>query len=379
MNVIHSCNTWLPLTQNWIWTQVASLPDDIGAYVVCREAQNSDAFPIQRIHQIPSIFTGRALLLRAVARINDQARLGLVIRRTGSRVVHSHFGPNGWRDSVAARLTGAAHVVTFYGHDVTRIPRSSPAWNARYQRMFKTATLILSEGQHMASEIVGLGCPSHKSRVHRLGIEIHKYRFEARQRDPHQPYRVLMAASFREKKGYADGIQALAHLANQFRIELTIAGDGAESARVRLIDDLIRCKLIGQTRMLGMVSHKTLIEEAHRHHIFLAPSITARDGDTEGGAPVAIIEMMATGMPVVSTLHCDIPNVVIDGETGYLAPEGDVRALAEQLRRAFQSQGRWAVLGSAARRRVEEEFDAAKQGRRLASLYQEALEARSPS
>jgi hypothetical protein len=81
--------------------------------------------------------------------------------------------------------------------------------------------------------------------------------------------------------------------------------------------------LAERTRLLGFRPQAKMIEEAHRNHIYLAPSVTGSDGETEGGAPVSIIELMATGMPVVSTLHCDIPNVVLDGQTGFLSPERD--------------------------------------------------------
>ena len=78
-------------------------------------------------------------------------------------------------------------------------------------------------------------------------------------------------------------------------------------------------------RLLGYVSRETLREEAYEHDVFLAPSVTASNGDTEGGAPVAIIEMSASGMPIVSTNHCDIPSVVLDGVTGLLATSATPR------------------------------------------------------
>ena len=65
--------------------------------------------------------------------------------------------------------------------------------------------------------------------------------------------------------------------------------------------------------------------------ILLAPSITDANGDTEGGAPVSIVEALIAGVPVVGTNHCDIPNVVTHGETGLLCEERDVEALADNL------------------------------------------------
>ncbi|MCZ6786716.1 MAG: glycosyltransferase, partial [Planctomycetota bacterium] len=92
-----------------------------------------------------------------------------------------------------------------------------------------------------------------------------------------------------------------------------------------------------------------------------------------GGAPVSIIEASATAMPVLSTTHCDIPEVVIDGETGVLAPERDVGALAAGLERLVARSDDWKRLGEAARRRMDAEFDVRSQAARLAALYRELV------
>ena len=84
--------------------------------------------------------------------------------------------------------------------------------------------------------------------------------------------------------------------------------------------------------------------------------MTASDGDTEGGAPVTLIELSATGMPIVSTTHCDIPNVVRDGKSGLLAPERDVDGLAERLRWMIENSEKWPAMGKAGRDYVSAEF-----------------------
>jgi len=113
----------------------------------------------------------------------------------------------------------------------------------------------------------------------------------------------------------------------------------------------------------------------HSHHVLVAPSRRSRRGDSEGGAPVTIIAAQATGMPVVSTEHADIPNVVTDEQTGYLAPVRDVGALTDSLRRAIEESDQWPEMGRAARDRIEEQFDAAEQSRRLGERYRKLVEA----
>ena len=112
-----------------------------------------------------------------------------------------------------------------------------------------------------------------------------------------------------------------------------------------------------------------ILSEAFQHHIFLSPSVTASDGDSEGGAPVVLIEMMATGMPVVSTTHCDIPEVVDYGKGDWLVAEHDVDALASRLIWLIEHPSEWIQLIQQGREHVERHFDASVQGVKLGEIY----------
>ena len=81
----------------------------------------------------------------------------------------------------------------------------------------------------------------------------------------------------------------------------------------------------------GYKPHDYFLEMLYQADLFLSPSITASNGDTEGGAPVAIIEAGASGLPVISTRHADIPEVVLDGHTGLLSPERNVHGLVAAI------------------------------------------------
>jgi len=111
------------------------------------------------------------------------------------------------------------------------------------------------------------------------------------------------------------------------------------------------------------------MRRSYDHHLFLAPSVTAGDGDTEGGAPVSLIQMAATGILVVASDHCDIPEVVRHGQTGFLCREGNLESLQEQLLAALEAAPRWPDLARRARSHIERTFDARSQGRSLASIY----------
>jgi colanic acid/amylovoran biosynthesis glycosyltransferase len=233
----------------------------------------------------------------------------------------------------------------------------------------------------MGRSIVALGCPPDKMRVHHLGIDLSLIPFEPRVWKPGEPLRVLLSGSFREKKGFPYAIEALARLARSLPLEVTIIGDEHGEPRTirekqKILEAIERGELSACTRRLGYQPYRTVMEEARRHHVFLSPSVTAADGDTEGGAPVSLIEMSASGMMIVSTTHCDIPGVILDGKTGWLAPERDVDALVAHLEWIAANPERWSDMQRAGRAHIEAEFDARRQGERLGAIYRELVLAR---
>ena len=96
-----------------------------------------------------------------------------------------------------------------------------------------------------------------------------------------------------------------------------------------------------------------MIEEMDAADIFIHPSVTAANGDSEGGAPTTILEAQVCGLPVVSTTHADIPSIVVPGESAMLAPERDVVTLGNYLCTLLSEPERWAEMGMLGRSFVE--------------------------
>jgi colanic acid/amylovoran biosynthesis glycosyltransferase len=112
--------------------------------------------------------------------------------------------------------------------------------------------------------------------------------------------------------------------------------------------------------------------------IFLHPSIVGENGVSEGGAPTTILEAQALGIPVVSTYHCDIPNVTVPGESALLVPERDSQALAQTLRTLLDHPQRWESMGRAGRRHIERYHDIEHEVAALEDKYIALLKDFSP-
>jgi colanic acid/amylovoran biosynthesis glycosyltransferase len=381
LTVIHSVPTWLPLTETWLHSQVRWLPEDIVSHIFCERTENLEQFKLPNVHNLSQISPWHYRWDRAVRLLGFRTHLGSLVRearRCHAQILHSHFGNMGWRNIGVSARTGMPHVVSFYGYDVNYLPKLNPVWHKRFRELFVQARLILCEGPHMASCIMKLGCPPHKIRVHRLGIGTAEIQFKPRRWEAHKPLRVLIACSFQEKKGIPYAIEALGRIAKTIPLEVTIIGDANQEPRSQAEKDNIlaaiqNCHVGSKVRLLGYQPHTVLLEQAYQHHIFVSPSVTAADGDTEGGAPVTILEMAATGLPVISSRHCDIPEIIQDGVTGFLAPERDVDALCAALRRLIDDRENWDTVTTAARRHIERQFNARRQGTSLADIYRQVI------
>jgi len=382
LTVIHNCQSWLPQTQTWLYNQVRYLPQEIESHIICETTQNLDQFALPNIHALENAPKYCQIWNHGLRKLKLRRYLGFgipIAKRHQAPVLHSHFGDVGWVYLGFAKQAQLKYVVTFYGFDVNYIPTQNDRWRQRYQTLFQQADRILCEGSHMAKCIVQLGCPADKVLVHHLGIPVQSIAFKPRTWQPGEPLRVLIAASFSEKKGIPYALEALGKLQHEVPLEITLIGDAADTPilrqeRQKIFAAIENYKLQSKISLLGYQPHTTLFAEAYRHHIFLSPSVTASTGDTEGGAPVSLIEMAATGMPIVSTTHCDIPEVIKHGITGLLAPERDVDTLVEHLRWWVNHPDRWYDMLAAGRQHIEKEYDAEVQGQRLAAIYRSLLD-----
>lgn len=384
--IIHNVMTWVHLTENWLYTQVKYLPEQVESHIVCRTTANLDVFGVPHIHCPDSQTIGgraltvfRGLLILRTRFRRQSAQLLEIARRYGACLVHSHFGYTGWRYATAVRRAGLKHVVTFYGVDINRLPQEDPRWTARYQELFQVVDRVLCEGPHMGDLIAQLGCPKDKIQVHHLGVRIDAIPFRPRCRSAGEPLRVLIASSFREKKGIPIALEALGRIRSRVPLEITIVGDSGSSEeglreKDRIMTVIDRRRMASAVRFLGFQPHRTLMDEAYRHHVFLCPSLTTSNGDCEGGAPIGMIEMAASGMPVVSTKHCDIPEVFGPDGGCLLADEHDVEGLAGRLIWLAENPDAWHEITTAARQRIEQEYHAQKQGVRLAAIYRDVVQ-----
>ncbi|HCW3016549.1 TPA: colanic acid biosynthesis glycosyltransferase WcaL [Escherichia coli] len=281
----------------------------------------------------------------------------------------AHFGPAG---VTAAKLRELGVIrgkiaTIFHGIDISSREVLNH-YTPEYQQLFRRGDLMLPISDLWAGRLQKMGCPREKIAVSRMGVDM--TRFSPRPvKAPATPLEIISVARLTEKKGLHVAIEACRQLKEQgVAFRYRILGIGPWERRLRTLIE--QYQLEDVVEMPGFKPSHEVKEMLDDADVFLLPSVTGADGDMEG-IPVALMEAMAVGIPVVSTLHSGIPELVEADKSGWLVPENDARALAQRLAAFSQlDTDELAPVVKRAREKVEHDFNQQVINRELASLLQ---------
>ncbi len=284
-------------------------------------------------------------------------------------VLHAHFGPTANSFRFARALWHARLVVTFHGHDFSAIPRTEG--RDVYKQLFQDADTVTVNCDYARERVRELGCPPERIQKLHMGVDLKEFAFQEHPRVASEPVRVLTVARLVEKKGIEFAIRAVAIAREKHAvIRYDIIGDGPlRSWLEKLITDL---RVNDIVTLHGAARNQAVRERMKEAHIFLLPSVTAQNGDQEG-TPVSLIEAQACGLPVISTRHSGIPEVVLDNESGYLVAERDTNALAEKLSILVENPRLCSQFGACGRKHVEAQFDVHQLNKELVRIYDQTV------
>nr|WP_281721792.1 glycosyltransferase [Nitrosomonas nitrosa] len=286
-------------------------------------------------------------------------------------IIHAQFGTLGLIGmSVKQLLPNKCKLVTsIRGYDVTVFLKKHPG---AYHGLFREGDLFLPVCEFLRERLIQEGCEEKKIVVHYSGIDCSKFEYVQRQRVPGEPVKVLTIARLIEKKGVAFALEAVSRLlAKGEKIEYTVVGDGIlRQGLQQLIEGM---GIERHVRLVGSKNHEQVETFLEQAHVLIAPSLTSESGDQEG-IPNAIKEAMASGLPVISTFHSGIPELVSDGVSGLLVPERDAASLADALAYLIDHPEICNRMGEAGRRQVEQKFDTTRLNKKLEELYLELMQ-----
>lgn len=267
-------------------------------------------------------------------------------------VIMVEFGFHAVRVMEVVRL-GVPLMVQFHGADASA-DRYLIKLRERYCRLMKLASGIVVKNSVMRERLVSLGASPEKIIISPSCPD--KKLFTGSSPQESSPH-FLAVGRFVDKKSPLDTLEAFARMRSfsdryqSSTLKMIGGGPLLEAVKRRVFE----LQLEDVVSLPGVLAPLQVVESMRQARAFVQHSRRAQDGDEEG-CPVAVIEAQLCGLPVVSTLHGGIPDVILDGETGILVEEGDIFAMASAMAELFDNPSLAAQLGTAGQLRARKNF-----------------------
>lgn len=370
LKVAHVMHSYLAQSETFIWQYLHNFKR-VTPVVIAQHLENLDQFPLTNGHiklsygprgSIPWFIDNwyRRVLNRP---FGYTAR---IMRKEGVRVIHAHFGPIGCNYLPVSLSLNISLITNFYGYDLS-VEDIIEKRHEDYIELFKKGEHFLVEGPYMREKLISLGCPEEKISIQRIAINLERYSFRERSWDGKRPIHLLFVGRFVEKKGLEYALRALAKIRKDYSFQFRIIGSGGLEQSLRSLAGNLG--FTNEIVWLGMQPHRSVIKEIQSSDIMVHPSVTASNGDSEGGAPTIILEAQACGVPVISTTHADIPYITCPNKSALLSPERDVDSLAHNIRQLFDNSEAWSRMGKKGREHVDKYHDVRNEVISLENFY----------
>lgn len=369
MNIIYITNTFPKLSETFVLGQITELIDrghNVEIISISKPAEHTAHEDVINY----GLLEKTHYLKKKASSLGFEPEESLISSLAFTDIIHAHFAaqPATWALKIS-KTFGIPYLITTHAYDIYINPDTKDL-----KEKFANAVKIITTTDYnkkYLSELLG-GELGENVEIVKYGIDIFKFSFFHRKAS--DKIKILFVGRMVEKKGPSYAIEAfkLATAENP-DIELRMIGDGPLK---NTTDQLIKELHLENVTMLGGLSQSKVLKEMQEADIFFLPSLTADNGDREG-SPVSILEAAATGLPVVSTQHTGIPEIVIDGKTGFLVPEKDTNAMAAALNKLISNPDLRDEMGKKGRTHVETNYDRKKEMDHLEKIFNSLIENRS--
>jgi len=266
------------------------------------------------------------------------------------QVILCEYGPSGVALLNVAKQTGIPLVVHFFGYDAYRHDVLS-TYGLQYPRLFEQAAAVVVVSVDMHAQLLGLGCSPDKLQVLYCGVDTGLF---SSLQAVEKSFDVIACGRFVGKKSPQTTLRAFAAMQQKCpSATLVMVGDGELLEPSRQL-----AQELGLGASVCFTGALTLDETASlyaRARLFAQHSVATTDNDKEG-TPLALLMAGACGLPVVSTRHGGIPDVVEEGKDGYLVNEHDVEGMAEAMFHLLTQPELNKTMGQHFRNKVVERF-----------------------
>jgi colanic acid/amylovoran biosynthesis glycosyltransferase len=391
LRVLHFCEAFSHLSETFIYDLVWELESQgLDNEIVTLFRFNTEERFFPKVITVPAVsrWHHRRIFQRALSALGVvgsfqerwpviRSRLAVITRTIAPDVIHAQFGPAGVLIAPVARALGVPLIVTFHGYDYSVLPRNERWANLYRTELVESPAAFIGVSNHVCRKLREQGFPCERLHVVNNGIRIEAFQFsDPTKRWDGRSVKCLYVGRLVEKKSPILLIrafrEALKSMPPGITLSLDIIGDGP--LKPALLEEIAQLGMDSSVAVLGALPHEVVSKKMSEAHLYIQHSVTASTGDQEG-QPVSITEAAACGLPVIATRHNGIPDIVLDGITGYLVDEGDYRAMGARIADLACNPPLWSQMGMRARHHIEKNMNLALQAERLAILYRNYADA----
>jgi glycosyltransferase involved in cell wall biosynthesis len=309
-------------------------------------------------------------------------RIARLIRRLRPQILHTHTAKAGAVGRLAALLAGDARppivLHTFHGHVLRGYfdPVRSRAFRVLERWLARKSTALVAVSPEIRDDLVALGvAPRERFTVIRLGIELEKRVDGATPDDREETRRQLGLAPDRFVVGWIGRMTSVKRTDDVLRAFQRLRARGVDAALCLVGDGPDRPGVERAAHALGVMRDTLFLgfqEEVSSYYAAFDALVLPSANE---GTPVSAIEALAAGRPVVATRVGGVPDVVRDGQDGFLVPARDVAALADRLAALAQDPALREQMGAAGRERVVSRYAVDRLLDEVDDLYRSLLAA----
>lgn len=282
-----------------------------------------------------------------LSNVDNQHKVDMLVSQElicdNASLILAEFGPMGARVVPIAQMCGIPLIVIFYGYDAWH-KRTLEENKAVYKELFKYASAVLGVSRDICSQLEIIGCPSDK--IEYLPCYVNLDRFAYLNRD-FETKTILAVGRFCVTKAPHLTILAFNEVLKKHpEAKLRMIGADEGNEILETCKSLVRSlQITEKVSFLGSLSSDEVKDEMHLASIFTQHSVTAPETGDKEGTPVAVMEAMATGLPVVATNHAGISEMIETGKTGILIQEFDYIGAALEISNLLDNPARMKEMG----------------------------------
>lgn len=363
-------------TLTFIYNEIKGISATEEVKVLCIDRLNDDKFPFTNVEILHfpkrnllnkffhSFQTHNFLFSYRNKRVKKQ--IELILNDFKPDIIHTHFGYESWWFLSNLPKVTLPVFISFHGFDASHMLKSSRYLSLikYFNKLFDLDFIFCS--QLMAKTVEEKIGPIQKKHILYYGTNVDFFK-RTNYSLPKDPFTFLQVSSFAEKKGHIYTIKAFSILKKnnpELKVRLILAGEGElKNEMIQLSETLNLNEFIEFPGLVNPEQAKELMENSN---VFVHHSITSSKGDMEG-IPNALMEAMAMELPVISTYHSGIPELVEDDINGYLVEEKDIAAYSIKMKASINLG-----LLHQNREKVKALFERKKHNTQLLAFYRSA-------